>query len=209
MSKHDSKVQKATDQTDSTKERLLIVAEELFAKKGLSGTSVREIGSAVGVANSTILYYFPSKEALYKEVLKRIAKSIQTITEDLTEDIGNDEKQVEILVERLIDWTHSNPEYNQIIVREIMENSERMSGERHMYLSEVIEMMKKPLERLNEKNKMQSIDPTLFLFQIIGSVSYMLIALPTIRQFTGKQDFESIKDKHKQTLIEVVRKSMK
>ncbi|CAH2713110.1 HTH-type transcriptional regulator RutR [Neobacillus rhizosphaerae] len=191
MSKHDSKVQKATDQTDSTKERLLMVAEELFAKKGLSGTSVREIGSAVGVANSTILYYFPSKEALYKEVLKRIAKSIQTITEDITEDLGNDEKQVEIMVERLIDWTHGNPEYNQILIREIMENSERMSGERPMYLSEVIEMMKKPLERLNEKNKMQFIDPTLFLFQIIGSVSYMLIALPTIRQIIGKQDFDS------------------
>lgn len=209
MTKSDTKPHKSLDSIDSTKERLLLTAEQLFSQKGLSGVSVREIGSAVGVANSTLLYHFPSKEALYKEVLKRIATSIQTMTEDLTEELGDDEKQVEIMVERLIDWIHSNAEYNQILMREIMENSERMSGERHMYLSEVIEMMKKPLARLKEKGSMPSIDPTLFFFQIFGSVSYMLIALPTIRQLMGKQDYESMKEKNKQTIMEVVRKSIK
>lgn len=54
-----------------TRERLLDAAERLFAQRGLSGTSVREITDAAGANLAAVNYHFRSKENLYNEVFAR------------------------------------------------------------------------------------------------------------------------------------------
>ncbi len=54
-----------------TYNKLLIVAEKLFAEKGFHGVSVREITSKARVHLSAVNYYFGSKENLYLEVFRR------------------------------------------------------------------------------------------------------------------------------------------
>jgi AcrR family transcriptional regulator len=43
---------------------------EVFADKGLEGTSLRAIGEAIGVSHAALKHYFPSREALLLEVLR-------------------------------------------------------------------------------------------------------------------------------------------
>jgi AcrR family transcriptional regulator len=61
-----------TGQTDhslqDSKQILLKGAEELFARHGFDGTSIRLIGKELGVNSSMISYYFGSKEALYLQI---------------------------------------------------------------------------------------------------------------------------------------------
>ena len=52
-----------------TRKKILRTAACLFAKKGFSGTSVRDIVSQAQVNVSAINYYFGNKRALYKETL--------------------------------------------------------------------------------------------------------------------------------------------
>lgn len=60
----------------SRRDRILDVAEALFAKKGFSGTSVREITDAADVRLASVNYYFKSKDNLYSEVLVRRANTL-------------------------------------------------------------------------------------------------------------------------------------
>ncbi len=53
------------------KELLLNVAEELFYKFGFNATGVDRIQAESGVAKTTLYKYFPSKDDLIYEVLKR------------------------------------------------------------------------------------------------------------------------------------------
>ncbi|RLE27205.1 TetR/AcrR family transcriptional regulator, partial [Candidatus Acetothermia bacterium] len=55
------------------RERLLAVGRELFARYGLRKTTVEELARASGIAKGTFYLFFPSKEALYAEVLLREA----------------------------------------------------------------------------------------------------------------------------------------
>lgn len=57
--------------TLSTKDRILDVAERLFAEKGLDGTSTREITDAAGANLASVNYYFGSKEGLISAVFHR------------------------------------------------------------------------------------------------------------------------------------------
>ena len=44
-------------------------AEELFAQHGFHGVSIAEVAARVGISKQNLLYYFPTKEALYRRVL--------------------------------------------------------------------------------------------------------------------------------------------
>jgi len=57
--------------TDATRDRILDVAERLFAEKGFEGTSVREITSAAGANVASVNYHFGGKDNLYREVCRR------------------------------------------------------------------------------------------------------------------------------------------
>lgn len=55
-----------------TRKKILRTATQLFAKKGFSGTSVRDIVTQAHVNVSAINYYFGNKRALYKETLAHL-----------------------------------------------------------------------------------------------------------------------------------------
>ncbi|NOZ37344.1 MAG: TetR/AcrR family transcriptional regulator [Gammaproteobacteria bacterium] len=52
---------------------ILAVAKVLFADKGYHGVAVDEIASRLGVSPAVLYQHFPSKEALYGEVLETLA----------------------------------------------------------------------------------------------------------------------------------------
>jgi len=59
-----------------TRERLLDVAEELFASQGISGTSLRALTRAARVNLAAVHYHFGSKEGLLDAVVERRAAPI-------------------------------------------------------------------------------------------------------------------------------------
>jgi AcrR family transcriptional regulator len=54
-----------------TRERLIEVAERLFAEGGFDGTSVRHITAAAGCNLAAVNYHFGGKDQLYEEVFRR------------------------------------------------------------------------------------------------------------------------------------------
>ncbi len=59
------------NKTDSSREKLILSAEALFAERGFEGVSVRDISSAAGVNSALVGYYFRGKEGLLSEVYMR------------------------------------------------------------------------------------------------------------------------------------------
>jgi AcrR family transcriptional regulator len=61
----------ANDNEQGTRDRILRTAERLFAERGFSGVSVRELAAAATVNIASIGYHFDSKEGLLSEVYRR------------------------------------------------------------------------------------------------------------------------------------------
>lgn len=55
----------------TTRERILDVAERLFAEAGFPGATLRRITAAARVNLAAVQYHFGGKEALYREVFRR------------------------------------------------------------------------------------------------------------------------------------------
>ncbi len=58
-------------QPPETRERILDTAERLFAERGFTGTSVREITEGAAANLGAVNYYFQTKENLYAQVFAR------------------------------------------------------------------------------------------------------------------------------------------
>jgi AcrR family transcriptional regulator len=60
-----------TSSSMPTKERILGAAEELFARHGFEGASLRQLTAAAGVNLAAVNYHFGSKDRLIEEVFRR------------------------------------------------------------------------------------------------------------------------------------------
>lgn len=189
---------------DTTRERILYVAEDLFAKKGFYETSLRDICSVIGIANSSLLYYFPSKKKLYGAVLRRITESLNVVIADLPTESANPEHDISIIVQRLMDWARNNPVRMQILMRETLDNRERLPKIKHFFLSDLVKSMRQPIDRIKEKGELQGFDPDLFLFHLIGAISYFSVALPTISHVIERNDAQELQRKYEETILNVI-----
>jgi AcrR family transcriptional regulator len=70
-----------------TRERILDVAEALFAERGFAGTSVRDIAASAGLTAASLYNHFDGKEALYAAVLER---GIRPLVELMQQRAGRD-----------------------------------------------------------------------------------------------------------------------
>ena len=188
----------------STRERLLRVCEDLFARKGFAGASLREIGAALGIANASIMYHFPSKEKLYAAVLSRIADSVRAVTEDLQGDAGDAAERIRFTLDRFADWGEAHPGYLQLVMRELMENPDRRARARSLYLAGALEAMRRPIDRAKAAGLLPEIDPALFLLHLIGAVTYFTIAAPTVSRITNDPAVAALRRGFRATLHHVV-----
>lgn len=84
MPKSSLKAKRHTDALPSSaRDILLLAAKRLFAQKGLSGTSIRDIALAAHMNSSQISYYFDSKEGLYRACIQSIAEERILIAEQI------------------------------------------------------------------------------------------------------------------------------
>lgn len=55
----------------STKEKILAAALEMFSVDGYTAVSIRDIGRAVGIKESSIYYHFRNKEDIFQTILEQ------------------------------------------------------------------------------------------------------------------------------------------
>jgi AcrR family transcriptional regulator len=74
----------------SARLQLLHAARGLFARRGLSGTSIRDIAQAAKLNSSLISYYFESKEGLYRACIEEIAANSLQMAQKVLQPPANE-----------------------------------------------------------------------------------------------------------------------
>lgn len=78
----------------NTSEKILDEALNLFSKYGYAGTSVQDLGAAVGVKAPSLYKHFESKKAIYDEVVRRAKLVYKETLEEILKD-GPDQIKAE------------------------------------------------------------------------------------------------------------------
>jgi len=130
------------------REKLLDVAEKVFAEHGVDGCTIRSITTEAGVNVAAINYYFRSKEDLYQEVVKRrqsplIEERLRLLEQCLAKSRGNKplvEDILRALVEPSLRLCFEHPHFARLSSRLRFDSNKSLWSE---YLSHQTVMMAK------------------------------------------------------------------
>lgn len=76
------------------REQIVAVARKVFTRNGYKKTTMDQIAGATGMGKSSIYYYFPGKEEIFKAV---VLKEAQELKKRLDQTIGTDDPPLEKL----------------------------------------------------------------------------------------------------------------
>jgi AcrR family transcriptional regulator len=110
---------------DERRHQLVQIAARLFAEKGFTGTTTREIAKAAGVTEAIIFRYFPRKDDLYAAILEW--KSSQEQTAVWCSELGaaarlhDDRLVIRTVVQRLIAFVRQDPAFLRLMLHSALE----------------------------------------------------------------------------------------
>jgi AcrR family transcriptional regulator len=114
--------------SDSTKEKIIQAAQEVFIRKGMDGARMQEIADEAGINKALLHYYFHSKEQLFREVFYGIlSKLIPGLISIFKKDTPFLDK-IEAVVSEYDSFMQRNPFLPQFVIREINRDPEQLSG---------------------------------------------------------------------------------
>lgn len=108
----------------SNEENILLTAEKLFAEKGFSGASTRDISNAAKTNISMISYYFGSKERLFEKVFEsRMTEGLSFANKILENPAYNAWEKLSLVVERYVDRVKRLRNFYIILQRQQLANN--------------------------------------------------------------------------------------
>lgn len=169
---------------DRTRERVLKAAVETFAKKGLAGTSVRDIARQARIRVSTLYHYYPSKEALYQEVQERAHAQVRAL---VVAGLGSGldfQATVRRVIGDLFDLLLANRAWVQLGCRTTIEGPPHGADQR--IADRWLGLTEGQLEPAAARGQVKGIDPVLFMVTIDALVHWHIVNDGLYRRLLGK-----------------------
>ena len=157
------------------REQILGAATRVFAEKGYSRATTREVAREAGVSEGTIYNYFEDKEALLMAIMDTLNET-ERRAEDFREGLATDfQGFFEAYLRHRMGVIWENREIFRVVMSEMLVNA----GLRERYMREVVE----PTMRIGEENfqervgqgKLYAMDAPLAMRVVTGSVLGLLV----------------------------------
>jgi len=159
----------SADSRPPTRLRILDAALAAYGTDGYSATSLDSIAEQLGIRKQTILYWFPSKHALFEAVIDEAALSLITAFDTAASSDLVGMEQVEEIIRRVFRLAVQRPELLGL-VREVSRpgslSAERL-GER---VAPVFARAVEFLDREMDAGRFRRSDPSMLLLSLYSTV---------------------------------------
>jgi len=164
----------------STADKILEAALESFGSRGSDATSLDALATQLNISKQTILYWFPSKEALLEAVIARAASEITRTLENALHDAGTGWVRVEAVVRAAFRLGASQPAVLGML-REVSRLGAPWATQMSEALQPLVERATGFLEDEMDAGRMRRSDPNLLLLAIYSTVVGMVTEVEVSR----------------------------
>lgn len=106
--------------TPIEKKTLLMIARELFAKKGYDATSMMSIAEAAGISKASVFHHYSSKEQLYLSALSVIIDEMGRMIDETMIINENAVESLDRLTDAIVDYLGTRPPAAQLLLYELL-----------------------------------------------------------------------------------------
>lgn len=171
-----------------TRAQILAAARCVFARRGLDGTSVREVAEAAKVNNAMIYYHFKDKIELYRAVLADSFNAFDHIWDDkLFAGRSSARKKIQKYVEELIKFQQTNEELRRILSIEFACCGKNIEWLSDNFFTHNYRKLAAILRDGIRKGELKKIKPSYAIATLVGMVIHSFIMRPMAEYVTGKK----------------------
>ncbi len=167
-------------QPTPTRERILDAALAAWGTRGYEATSLDALAADLGITKQSILYWFPSKEALLGELIGRSAEELANAMQSALDGAGEGWAKVEAVVRSVFRLAARRPELLGL-VREVSRLGPPAAPRMTLELQPLVRRASEFLEAEMDAGRMRRHNPNLLLLAIYSTVIGMVTEVDVLR----------------------------
>jgi len=189
-----------------TAERILDAALVSFGTRGYEATSLDALADGLGIRKQSILYWFPSKEALLEAVIDRSAGELSEALEASLDQAGDGWARVEAVVRSVFRLAARRPELLGL-VREVGRLGPPSATRLVVALDPLVGRAASFLESEMESGRMRRHEPRLLLLAIYSTVIGMITEVEVLRALGEEPTARSLV-RRRQEILRLLRSAL-
>lgn len=104
-----------TNRGRRTRQKILVAAEDVFGRDGFHRASIVDITRAAGIGQGTFYLYFPSKEALYIELVRAMGHDMRRRMHEASRDAGDRAQAEEAGFRAFFEYVAQHPNLYRVV----------------------------------------------------------------------------------------------
>lgn len=176
------------EQEQTTEEKILEAASEVFTEKGFSGTRTRDIAEKAGINLALLNYYFRSKEKLFEQVMKiKVVLLFGKIFPILSNEKTSLEEKIDLASEKYFEILSKNPNLPLFVISEIQKKNSNISK-----IIPINKIFENSVIIKQIKEKRPEINPLHYLVNFLAMTIFPFVAKPVFTAFelTNEEEYQ-------------------
>ena len=171
--------------------RILSAAEQVFAEYGYSGASISRIAATAGIPKSNVIYYFETKQALYR----RVVGEIFDVWRDAADTITIDSDPLDALggyIDTKLELARTRPFGSKVWANEIIQRApivqDYLEDELRAWTDDKIAV----IQTWIDNGQMREVSPRHLLYAIWASTQHYADFVHQVKTLNDGSDFSDV-----------------
>lgn len=200
---------KRSQAVSAKKQAILSAALDTFSQFGIHGTRLEQVAELAGVSKTNLLYYYPSKEALYIAVMRQILAiwlaPLKAFREDLAPLVA-----IREYIRLKLEVSRDYPQASRLFCLEMLQGAPLLMNELTGDLKALVEAKSAIIAAWVNTGKLAPVDPHHLIFMIWATTQHYADFATQVEAVTGAtlQDdafFQRTVENVQQMIIEGIR----
>ena len=200
---------KRSQAVSAKKQAILSAALETFSQFGIHGTRLEQVAELAGVSKTNLLYYFPSKEALYVSVLQQILDiwlaPLKAFREELTPLVA-----IQQYIRLKLEVSRDYPQASRLFCLEMLQGAPLLKTVLSGDMKSLVDEKSAIIAGWVATGRLAPVDPHHLIFMIWAATQHYADFSAQVEAVTGKSlkdddFFHSTVDNVQRMIIEGIR----
>lgn len=166
-----AKTQRRTRIQEEKEERILDGALQAFSASGFRGTTIDRIAEAAGMSKPNLLYYFRTKEAIYRTLLERMLfiwlEPLRAFDAE-----GDPEAEIRSYIRRKLEMSRDYPRESRLFANEMLQGAPHITDALNGPLKSLVDEKAEVIRAWIKAGKIAGCDPYHLIFAIWSTTQH-------------------------------------
>lgn len=165
---------------------ILEAALSFFSQFGIHGTRLEKVADRAGVSKTNLLYYYPSKEALYIAVLKEILDVWLAPLRALSHD-QDPLRAIRHYIRLKLEVSRDHPQASRLFCLEMLQGAPLLKGELAGDLKQLMDDKTAIIQRWIAEGRLAGIQPQQLIFMLWATTQHYADFASQVEAITGNR----------------------